>query len=355
MYTYIVYVCVWVRTLRAASRCTSVSFNLVMSHLTVEDGIWQFPLEFLHPQSAPNQETQNSRYLAAQIQIEILIGRAAAEGLQPRRCRAPPEVPSLGHLFSLSAGPEFWMDRIFCCLPNVCNPAQTATESRKNADFRKIGGSTHRCENLNLNLNEEFEFLDLVDFGGMAFWVETVVVWGWNESLPPHDTHPRHAQCMCVCLRIHFCFLGVWWQVAASQCTPQTCTMYVWMSTYTLFLFFDVWWKYTYSSLGHRRRIVIHTPDMHNVCMYVYVYIYVFRCAVTMYIFIPMISLLHCDIPPEQLPYEWVMFPHCHLPTQKSLAKLQSAVAVCFVAVCCCSVPPCHLPRHKSWDPRTSI
>ena len=35
--------------------------------------IWQFPLKFLPPRNPPNPETQISRYLAEQIQIEIFV------------------------------------------------------------------------------------------------------------------------------------------------------------------------------------------------------------------------------------------------------------------------------------------
>jgi len=35
--------------------------------------LWQFPLKLLHPQNPPNRDTQISRYLTVQIQIEILI------------------------------------------------------------------------------------------------------------------------------------------------------------------------------------------------------------------------------------------------------------------------------------------
>jgi len=37
-----------------------------------------------------------SRYLAVQHQIKIFVGRAAAEGLQPRRYCAPPDVSEFG-------------------------------------------------------------------------------------------------------------------------------------------------------------------------------------------------------------------------------------------------------------------
>ena len=46
----------------------------------------------LHARDPPNRETQISQNLAVQIQIAILVGRAAREGLQARRCREPPEV-----------------------------------------------------------------------------------------------------------------------------------------------------------------------------------------------------------------------------------------------------------------------
>jgi hypothetical protein len=36
-------------------------------------GLRQFPLELLHPQNPPDRDTQISRYLAAQIQIEIVF------------------------------------------------------------------------------------------------------------------------------------------------------------------------------------------------------------------------------------------------------------------------------------------
>jgi len=37
------------------------------------DVIWQFPLELLHPRNPTNRETHIPRYLALQIQMEILV------------------------------------------------------------------------------------------------------------------------------------------------------------------------------------------------------------------------------------------------------------------------------------------
>ena len=184
----------------------------------------------------------------------------------------------------------------FCsCLPNVSNPAEIATKSRKNTNFRKIGGSTHRCENLNLNL---YRGIWVSGFSGSR-----------GCSILSRNCHSMRMECI----------------VATSRYKHQTCRMYLCMS------------------------------DMHNVCVYVYVYISVLRCAVTMYLFIPMISLPHRDIHPKHLPYECVRFHPCHLPIHKSLAKLQCAVWHCVLLQCVVAVCPLVICLHISSLPRASI
>jgi len=72
------------RWLRICEWVTSGDRGYVVTWL---GGEWQFPLKMLHTWNPPNRETQIPRYLAVQIQIEMLIWRAAAEVLQPRSCR----------------------------------------------------------------------------------------------------------------------------------------------------------------------------------------------------------------------------------------------------------------------------
>jgi hypothetical protein len=61
----------------------------------------------LHPQNPPYRETQISQYLAVQIQIEILFGHAAAEGLQPDAAARHPKFRPSDAIFPLFPGPEF--------------------------------------------------------------------------------------------------------------------------------------------------------------------------------------------------------------------------------------------------------
>jgi len=65
------------RWLRVCEWVTSGDWGYVVRWLWK----WQFPLKMLHTRNPPNRETQIPRYLAVQIQTEMLIERAAAEVL----------------------------------------------------------------------------------------------------------------------------------------------------------------------------------------------------------------------------------------------------------------------------------